>query len=567
MIFNTTIRTVQGGGSGGGGSVIEGELFLTADGEEFLTADDEQFVVAFQDRLVDVDNFPIPPNEESVYKITRKVVNGIYRVTSSGEVRKHTQTNVRYSYFIVDDHTAVANPIASDDKTHTWYIDNTGIWYYVNGTWHDLVSEYEGETYRGLLYDNPYTATLSSASWYVYVSEVNVSYGISTTEAEVWRYVESETSSEWVSLDDDLAKKEDEITSLNTQLTEKDGEITSLNTQLTEKDSEITSLNTQLERLEDHVDVANASVEPGGYIYYKRGTNNQYACGGIRPGYTVTELSLSTSCVVIAGYAFYSKQSLTTAIIPDSVTTIGKDAFSACRSLTLVEMGNGVTSIGNSAFASCTALTSIVIPDNVISIGYFAFGNCSGLINIELGNGVTSIGRQAFKNCSGLTSIVIPNSVTSIGEELFSGCSGLESIIVGEKNTIYHSDGNCVIKTASKTLITGCKNSVIPADGSVTSIGAHAFDDCSGLTSVAIPDSVTSIGSYAFNSCSSLTSVVIGDGVTSIGVRAFAYCSSLTDITYNGTQAQWNAITKGTNWNTNTGNYTIHCTDGDIAKS
>ena len=64
----------------------------------------------------------------------------------------------------------------------------------------------------------------------------------------------------------------------------------------------------------------------------------------------------------------------------------------------------------------------------------------------------------------------------------------------------------------------------------VTSIGEGAFDGCSGLTSVTIPDSVTSIGESAFYGCSGLTSVTIGDGVTSIGNRAFSDCSSLTII-------------------------------------
>ena len=66
-------------------------------------------------------------------------------------------------------------------------------------------------------------------------------------------------------------------------------------------------------------------------------------------------------------------------------------------------------------------------------------------------------------------------------------------------------------------------------------IRSYAFYDCSGLTSVSIPNSVTSIGNYAFDGCSSLTSVTIPDGVTSIGDNAFSHCSSLTSVTFNGT--------------------------------
>lgn len=99
-----------------------------------------------------------------------------------------------------------------------------------------------------------------------------------------------------------------------------------------------------------------------------------------------------------------------------------------------------------------------------------------------------------------------------------------------------------MIKTATKELIAGCKNSVIPTDGSVTSIGNYAFYDCSGLTSINIPDSVISISIYAFSSCSDLTS-----------------------ITFNGTKAQWNAIAKGSDWNYNVPDTcVISCTDGTL---
>lgn len=101
--------------------------------------------------------------------------------------------------------------------------------------------------------------------------------------------------------------------------------------------------------------------------------------------------------------------------------------------------------------------------------------------------------------------------------------------------------------------------------GVLTRSNKGAFSGCS-FTSITIPDSVTSIGNSAFTDCNNLTSVTIGNSVTSIGERVFEYCYHLTSITFNGTIQQWNTIEKGFLWDCQTDNYTVHCTDGDIAK-
>ena len=213
--------------------------------------------------------------------------------------------------------------------------------------------------------------------------------------------------------------------------------------------------------------------------------------------------------------------------------------------------------IENGVIKSCNInATSITIPDSVTSIGSYAFYNRICLTSITFGNSVTSIGEHAFYNCSGLTSITLGNSVTSIGDRAFCGCSSLTSITLGNSVTSI-GDGAFYI-CSSLTSIT------LP--DSVTSIGWNAFYGCSSLTNITLPDSVTSIGWSAFSSCSSLTSITIGNSVTSIGDYAFRDCSSLTSITFQGTKAQWNEISKDSDWDFNTGRYTVHCTDGDIEK-
>ena len=64
----------------------------------------------------------------------------------------------------------------------------------------------------------------------------------------------------------------------------------------------------------------------------------------------------------------------------------------------------------------------------------------------------------------------------------------------------------------------------------VTSVGQYAFQGCSSLTSISIPNSVASIGDYAFYACTSLSNITIPGSVTSMGIGAFYNCSSLTSI-------------------------------------
>ena len=189
--------------------------------------------------------------------------------------------------------------------------------------------------------------------------------------------------------------------------------------------------------------------------------------------------------------------------------------------------GDIVTAIGAYAFEECGKLVSVTIPDSVRVIENDAFRMCLALTAVTLSNGLIEIENLAFCYCVNLASISIPDSVTSIKSSAFDRCSALASITVSEENSVYHSKDNCLIETASNTLISGCQTSIIP--DYVVNINAYAFSGQINMTSITLPDSVRNIGEYAFLYCG-LTSIIIPDNVMYIAPTAFIDCGQFTEI-------------------------------------
>ena len=194
-----------------------------------------------------------------------------------------------------------------------------------------------------------------------------------------------------------------------------------------------------------------------------------------------------------------------------------------------------VTSIGDNAFRRCMKTTSVIIPNCVTNIGEYAFYGCYSLNNISIPSSVVRIGRDAFSCCYGLTSVTIGSCKATFSICAFDECKNLKKVIVqdiaswcennfaGDKsNPLYYAHN---LYSDENTLITDL---IIP--NSVNSIGKYAFEYCSSLISVTIPNSVTDIEDAAFMNCG-LKSFILGKSVNNIGYQAFYNCIGLTSIT------------------------------------
>ena len=254
----------------------------------------------------------------------------------------------------------------------------------------------------------------------------------------------------------------------------------------------------------------------------------------------LTTVNLGDNVISVRTFSF-TGSSLTSVNISKTVVNIENVAFNHIAGIEsfVVSEDNPIYDSRNNCNAVIEKSTNklvfgcknTVIPGTVAIIGENAFYSRTGFSSILLPSSIASIEDRAFFNCTNLTSINIPSSITSIAGNAFKGCSGLETIVVNNSNKKYDSRNNCnaIIETSTNKLICGCKNTTIPS--SVVIIGS-AFYNCTGLTSITIPNSVIIIEEDAFYGCTGLTSITMSNSIEIIGNNAFYGCnnSSLTSI-------------------------------------
>ena len=288
--------------------------------------------------------------------------------------------------------------------------------------------------------------------------------------------------------------------------------------------------------------------------------------------------------VGIADSAFKAESTLKSIVIPASYTYIGDYAFYDCDALTSVTLPNNIKTIGKGVFGSCDILASVTMSASVKEIPDYAFKDCKALTALDLSN-VEKIQKGAFMNCSGLESVTVSEKITYATKEAFYGC---DELVYNEQAGLCYlgnADNKTIVLVSPKTLTieecTVSPTTKIVADG--------AFTNCDQLSKITLSDSVKAIYGSTFTGCTELSynrtenglylgsatnpcMVLVKLDVSSVEDfklnkstkiiidTAFDACSALEDISFDGTEAEWNAIVKDADWN-NDLKLNVTCTD------
>ncbi len=285
----------------------------------------------------------------------------------------------------------------------------------------------------------------------------------------------------------------------------------------------------------------------------------------------ITSVVIGDGVTSIGKYAFYDHYKLINVTMTDDVTSIGEHTFYGCTALPTVRLSEKLQAIPNNCFCLCNSLTEITIPDSVSVIGGWAFSSCDNLTTVTIGNGVEVIGSSAFDWCDNLTTVTIGSSVNTIEDSAFD-CYQLTDVYyngsqlkwynidIGEYNDkLINADIHFLDTTPMGTVEGACGENLkwsLNADtGKLTINGTGEMDDYHEeyyvesevgeyiqrpdapwfnyrplITSIVIGDGVTSIGKYAFYDHYKVINVTMTDDVTSIGGYAFNGCAALSTV-------------------------------------
>lgn len=221
-----------------------------------------------------------------------------------------------------------------------------------------------------------------------------------------------------------------------------------------------------------------------------------------------------------------------------SLRTIGKNAFKGCTSVEEVTIPKGILTVSNSAFEGCSGLTDVTIAAKTINAK--AFAECKNLKAVKMEEGVTTIQGMAFANTQ-ISAVTIPSTLTTAGTTKegtiekgpFAGTM-IATVHGQTEDSTEAQEGATILPETKKipdNLFLGCTSIIdVQIPETVTEIGQKAFKDASNVENVTFAvntetgkvKGVEKIGISAFDGCSSLQELVLPETVTEVLQGAFA---------------------------------------------
>lgn len=280
----------------------------------------------------------------------------------------------------------------------------------------------------------------------------------------------------------------------------------------------------------------------------------------------LTNLALPNKLAIIEDYAFASCWYMTIDKLPDSLTTIGENAFDNCHSITKINIPSSIERIEKYAFFACLNLQELTLNDGLKYIDERAFCNCTSLESVSIPSTVLSVGKEAFWLCSALTHVYINDGVQKINDMAFADTNILEVHIPQSVNII---GALAFYSTSLKNMSVDINNpTYYSQNGSIYSkkdVSIVRYPSVVQESSFAIPNGIIKIETLAF-AATTLQTLNIPKSVEELGGRIFMFSSSLNSINYDGSIEEWFSIKKAEDWDDETVDYIIYCTDGQIAK-
>lgn len=173
----------------------------------------------------------------------------------------------------------------------------------------------------------------------------------------------------------------------------------------------------------------------------------------------------------------------------------------------VIPYGTGITTFGAELISNTYSggIGTMTFNGDVTKIMNDAFNSRHNLRTIEIPNTVKTIGTNAFSGCENLRALNIPSGVTSISYAMARACTSLTAITVASGNKTYSApNGKYLMHKSTKTLVQAAANCL--NTGEATKIGDYAFSQMP-MTSFTINEDITTIGAHAFDNCTQLSKV------------------------------------------------------------